>query len=132
MLIVDDKEVVRSLAKRMVETAGFSVLTANDGEEAVRVYRKHQNGIVCVLLDLTMPKMSGEETFRAMRRISPHVRVILSSGYSEESVTWRFTSLAGFIQKPYQLGTMIATLRAAVVDQKSFANSYRLPSGRKP
>ena len=116
VLVVDDEEVVRSLAKKMVEIAGFSVLTANDGEEAVRLYREHQDEIACVLLDLTMPKMGGEEAFRAIRQISPNVCVILSSGYSEETATGRFAGLglAGFIQKPYQLDTMIATLREAV------------------
>ena len=69
-----------------------------------------------MLLDLTMPKMGGEETFRAIRQISPGIRVILSSGYSEETATGRFAGLglAAFIQKPYQLDTMIATLRRAV------------------
>ena len=69
-----------------------------------------------MLLDLTMPKMGGEETFRAIREISPHVRVILSSGYSEESATGRFSGrgLAGFIQKPYQLDAMIAKLREVI------------------
>ena len=116
VLVVDDEEIVRSLAKRMVEVAGFSVLTANDGEEAVRLYHEHQDEIACVLLDLTMPKMGGEETFRMICQISPGVRVILSSGYSEETATGRFAGLglAGFIQKPYQLDTMIATLRDAV------------------
>jgi PAS domain S-box-containing protein len=116
VLVVDDEEIVRSLAKKMVEVAGFSVLTANDGEEAVRLYRKHQDEIACVLLDLTMPKLNGEETFRAIRQISPGVRVILSSGYGEEFATGRFSGmgLAGFIQKPYQLDTMIATLREAM------------------
>ena len=116
VLVVDDEEIVRSLAKNMVEIAGFSVLTAKDGEEAVRMYREHQDEIACVLLDLTMPKMGGEETFRAIRQISPDVRVVLSSGYSEETATGRLAGLglAGFIQKPYQLDTMIATLRQSV------------------
>lgn len=116
VLVVDDEEIVRNLASRMVEHAGFSVLTANDGEEAVRLYREHQNEIVCVLLDLTMPKLDGEEAFRAIRQIQPDIRVILSSGYGEEFATERFSGmgLAGFLQKPYQLDTMIATLRAAV------------------
>ena len=65
---MDDEEMVRTLASRMVEHAGFTVLTANDGEEAVRLYRQHQDEIVCVLLDLTMPKMNGEETFRDLRK----------------------------------------------------------------
>ena len=116
VLVVDDEEMVRTLATRMIEHAGFTVVTANDGEEAVRVYRQHQDQIVCVLLDLTMPKMNGEETHHALRQIRPDVRVILSSGYSEEATTERFSQLglAGFIQKPYQFDTMIAKLRGAV------------------
>ena len=76
--------------------------------------------IACVLLDLTMPKMNGEEAFRAMRQISPGVRVILSSGYSEETATGRLSGLglAGFIQKPYQLDARIAMLRDAVGGDK--------------
>ena len=120
VLVVDDEEVIRRSAKRMIEVAGFSVLTANDGEEAVRLYREHQTEIACVLLDLTMPKMNGEETIRAIRQIAPGVRVVLSSGYNEETATGRFSNLglAGFIQKPYQLDTMIAALREAVAGSK--------------
>ena len=97
----------------MIEHAGFAVLTASDGEEAIRLYREHQKEIACVLLDLTMPKRNGEETFRELRRISPDVRVILSSGYSEEAATAKFSPVGAgrFIQKPYQLDTMVAKLR---------------------
>jgi two-component system, cell cycle sensor histidine kinase and response regulator CckA len=66
-----------------------------------------------VVLDLTMPKMDGAETCRELRKIDPEVRVILSSGYGEESATEQFSGLAGFIQKPYQLATMIAKLQEA-------------------
>jgi CheY-like chemotaxis protein len=100
----------------MVEHAGFTVLKARDGAEAVRLYRQHRHEIVCVVLDLTMPAMNGEETFRELRRISPAVRVILSSGYSEKTSIERFSGmgLAGFIPKPYQFDTMIAKLRGAL------------------
>jgi PAS domain S-box-containing protein len=116
VLVVDDEEMVRTLASRMVEHAGFAVLTANDGEEAVRAYRQHQDEIVCVLLDLTMPKMSGEETFHALRQIRSDVRVILSSGYGKAATTERFSQLgpAGFIQKPYQFETLVARLWEAL------------------
>jgi signal transduction histidine kinase/CheY-like chemotaxis protein len=116
VLVVDDEEIVRNLASRIIEHAGFTVLTANDGEEAIQLYQQHKKDIACVLLDLTMPKLNGEETFRELRQISSGVRVILSSGYSEETATGHFAGLglAGFIQKPYQLDTMIATLRQAV------------------
>jgi DNA-binding response OmpR family regulator len=115
-LVVDDEEMIRNMVGRMIEQAGFAVLTADNGEEAIRVFRQHQDRIVCVLLDLTMPTMDGEETFRELRRIDPGVRVILSSGYSAEIATERFSGigLAGFIHKPYQLDTLIASLREAV------------------
>jgi CheY-like chemotaxis protein len=116
VLVVDDEEIIRNLARRMLERIGFSVLTASDGAEAVRLYQQHQNDIVCVLLDLTMPKMDGQQTFRALRRIRHDVRVILSSGYCEEGATEQFAGMeaTGFIQKPYQFDTMIARLREAL------------------
>jgi two-component system, cell cycle sensor histidine kinase and response regulator CckA len=116
ILVVDDEEIVRSLAGRMIEQAGFSVLCAADGEGAVRLYRSHKDEIACVLLDFTMPRMDGVQTLRELRRISPRVRVILTSGYSEETATERFADmgLAGFLQKPYQHDTLLAKLTKIV------------------
>jgi two-component system, cell cycle sensor histidine kinase and response regulator CckA len=70
----------------------------------VVVFRRNAERIAVVLLDMTMPRMSGDEAFREMRRIRRDVRVILSSGYTEQEATDRFADkgLAAFIQKPYQ------------------------------
>ena len=116
VLVVDDEETIRTLARQMLEHAGFSVLTAGGGREAIRLFREHQHEVSCVLLDLTMPDLDGAETFRELRHICPDVRVILSSGYSEEAATERFAGqgLAGFIQKPYQLETLIARIQQAL------------------
>jgi PAS domain S-box-containing protein len=116
VLVVDDEEIIRNVARSMLEQLGFSVVTADDGQAAVRLYQRRQDEIVCVLLDLTMPKMGGNETFHALRRIRSDVRVILSSGFGEEGATEQFggMDLAGFIQKPYQLDTMIARFREAL------------------
>jgi CheY-like chemotaxis protein len=121
VLLVDDDETVRAVGRQMLERLGFKVLTANDGSQGVASYREHTAEIDCVLLDLTMPHMDGEETFREMRRIHSGVRVILSSGYNEQDVIQRFAGkgLAGFIQKPYTL----EPLRAAI--QKAFVNTSR-------
>ena len=113
VLIVDDEESVRAVAKQILERRGFEVLTAEDGREAVEIFSAGADEIVLVLLDLTMPHMDGEETFRQLRRIRPDVKTILSSGYNAQDVTNRFAGkgLAGFIQKPYRVRELLKTVR---------------------
>jgi len=113
VLLVDDEETVRTVGRQMLEKAGFQVLTAVDGREAVKIFENQADEISCVLLDLTMPNMDGEETFRELHRIKDSVCVILSSGYNEQEAVNRFTQsgLAGFIQKPYQYAHLTQKLR---------------------
>ncbi len=115
ILIVDDEETVRIVAARMLERAGFKVLHAADGRQAVEIFRRNQDEIALVLLDLTMPHVGGEEAFRQLRTLDPEVRVLLASGYNEHDATASFAGkgLAGFIQKPFgvdQLADSIARL----------------------
>ena len=112
-LLVDDDESVLNVASLMLERLGFTVLTASDGQKGLDVFRERAAEIDCVLLDLSMPRLSGEEVFREMRRIRGDVRVILSSGYNEHEVTQRFVGqgLAGFVQKPYTLEKLREILR---------------------
>ncbi len=116
ILVVDDEETVRTLAKRMLERLGFTVLLASDGQEAVEIFRQHAADIQAVLLDMTMPHMDGEEAFRELRRIRSDVCVVLSSGYNEQDATNRFAGkgLAGFIQKPYRLEDLALVMRRAL------------------
>ncbi|RME84870.1 MAG: response regulator, partial [Zetaproteobacteria bacterium] len=104
VLVVDDEESVREVAAIVLEEAGFKVLTAANGEEAVALMRAHAKEVIGVVLDLTMPGMDGGETLSALRRIREDVPVILSSGYNEEMAAARFAGkrLAGFLQKPYR------------------------------
>ncbi len=97
----------------MLSRLGFAVLTAADGHEALAVYREHMDEIALVLLDLTMPRMDGEETFGALRALDPGVRVIMSSGYSEQDMDTRFAGkgLAGFVPKPYTLAELAERLQ---------------------
>ena len=113
VLIADDEETVCAVGKQMLDRMGFRVLTAPDGHEALEMFRKHANEIVCVLLDLTMPHMDGVDAFRAMRRLHPGVTVILCSGYNEQDATQRFAGkgLAGFIQKPYDMAVLREKLK---------------------
>jgi CheY-like chemotaxis protein len=87
VLVVDDEEAVCDLCRE--EGFGFTVLTAGDGEEGVRVFREHAGEITCVILDLTMPKMDGVAAFKKHTRIRPDVRVILSSGYGQQEALRR-------------------------------------------
>ncbi|MEM7035310.1 MAG: PAS domain-containing protein, partial [Chloroflexota bacterium] len=118
ILIVDDEETVRAVGRQILESIGFSVLTANDGREGFEIFKIHQAKIVLVLLDLTMPHMDGEETFRELRRLQSDVPVILSSGYNEQETTNRFAGkgLAGFIQKPYRSHDLAAKVKAVLDD----------------
>jgi len=113
VLLADDEETIRTLGSRMLERLGFSVITAENGSEAVEIFKKRPDEITCVILDLTMPRMDGEETFREMRRIRKDVRIIMSSGYNEQEITQRFAGkgIAGFIQKPYQMADLAARLK---------------------
>jgi len=103
ILIADDEETVCAVGQIMLERIGFTVLTAEDGRQAVELFHENADEIVCVLLDLTMPHLSGEQVFTEIRRIKPNANVILSSGYNEQDATQFFVGkgLAGFIQKPY-------------------------------
>ena len=103
VLILDDEESVLTIGRRMLERMGFQVMQAQDGNEAMAIFASLESEIRLALLDLTTPHMDGEETFRRMRQLNSSVRVVLSSGYNEQSVTSRFAGkgLAGFIQKPY-------------------------------
>ena len=118
VLIVDDEEAVREVAARMLEQAGLTVVTAADGREAVEFYRRHADEIGCVLLDLTMPHMSGEETLQELRRIRSDVRVVVSSGYSEQEVVSRFVDkgISGFVQKPYLVSKLVSEVSGALGD----------------
>ncbi len=116
VLLVDDEATLRSVCSRMLEWLGFEALTAGDGQEALEVYGQHRDAVRCVLLDLTMPRMDGEETFRELRRINPDLPVILCSGYNEQETIKRFAGggLAGFIQKPYRIAHVRDALKAAL------------------
>lgn len=91
---------------------GFQAIIAASGREGLEVFREHAGEIDCVILDLTMPEMGGDEVFRELRRVRSDVCVILSSGYNEEDVTRRFLGegLAGFVQKPYTRSNLRKTL----------------------
>jgi len=116
ILVIDDDPFVRNVAAEMLAKLGFQVLTADNGLEGLKVFTAHQTEITCVLLDLMMPEMGGEEAFRELRSLQRDVPVIMSSGYNEQDVTQRFVGmgLTGFIQKPYTMANLLSALKKAL------------------
>jgi CheY-like chemotaxis protein len=116
ILVVDDDETIRAVARQMLERAGFEILTAPDGRVGVDVFRAHADQIRAVLLDMTMPHLDGEATFRELRGIRADVTIILSSGFTEQDAIARFQghSPAAFIQKPYSIDELLACVRSVL------------------
>jgi signal transduction histidine kinase len=103
ILVVDDEPAVRGAARHTLERYGYTVLEAENGREAVQIFEQHADRISLVLLDVTMPVMSGDEAYHELRRIRPDAKVIISSGYDELDATRRFAGKGAvrFIKKPY-------------------------------
>ncbi len=109
VLLVDDEPMVRQVAEAMLRHGGYDVIAADGGQPAVELFLDRGDEVDCVLLDLAMPGMDGLETFDALRALRADVRVLLSSGYSEQDAVTRFGEhrLAGFLQKPYHAATLL-------------------------
>ncbi len=105
VLLVDDEDLVRKAVRLLLESLGFAVLEAADGDAAIECYRRERSRISWVLMDLTMPHRDGHAAFLELRRIDPDVLVVLSSGWAEDEVAARFAAAppSGFLQKPFTI-----------------------------
>jgi PAS domain S-box-containing protein len=114
VLLVDDDEDIRLLGKRMLSRLGYNTLLAADGYEALSIFGKHAEKIACVILDLTMPIMDGDEALVEMRKISENIPAVISSGYSQNETRARIDEIGRvvFLQKPYQLKNLEESLRS--------------------
>jgi CheY-like chemotaxis protein len=114
ILVVDDDDIVRGLMTELLENLGYTVYQAADGEQGLQYYRDHWNQIDMVLLDMIMPRKSGEELFYALREINSEVKILVSSGYSpnDEAISKILSRGARFIQKPTTLGELSEAVAA--------------------
>jgi CheY-like chemotaxis protein len=120
ILVVDDEETLRYLAKDMLESYGYRVLLAADGLDALEVYKQYGQQIAIILLDVVMPQMSGRELYHKLLEINPGIKIVLASGYfppEELEEAWT-EGIMGFVQKPYQIEDLAAELRL-VLDGKN-------------
>jgi CheY-like chemotaxis protein len=116
ILVVDDEELVRNMARATLERYGYSVEAATDGSMAVSRFAESPQQFSAVLLDLTMPVMNGEDALGKIKQIRPDVPVVLSSGYDELEAMSRFADrgLSGFLQKPYTATALATKIKTAV------------------
>lgn len=118
ILVVDDDETVRRFAAAALHDAGFTAITAADGEEALTHVRNHTGHFDAVLLDLSMPKLDGEDTLMALRMIAPVLPVIVMSGTNDDNRAQHFVErgLADFLPKPFAAAKLVALLGAVIAE----------------
>ena len=116
ILVVDDDELVRSMAEEVLQAVGYTVLTATNGREGVDLYRQHQARIRAVLLDMAMPVMSGREAFIEMQKINPGVKVLLASGFRKDNRVEEILRLGvkDFLQKPYTITNLALAIKQVI------------------
>ncbi len=125
ILLVDDEPEVRELGEAVLQSHGFTVLTAADGEEAVAVARRDRHRIGLVLMDLTMPGIGGDGALEVFRSELPQIPVIVCSGFGEEAARKRLgdKAVAGFLRKPYSVRQLLEAVDRALGDE---------PDGSRP
>ena len=113
ILVVDDEEDIRTFLGEIFKEYGYQVELAENGRDAVTLYGEKKGRIDLVILDMIMPKMGGRETFLKLKEIDPRVRVLLSTGYSQNGNAQEIIGegMMGFIQKPYQVNELLSKVR---------------------
>ena len=115
ILFVDDEAMLRNLGRTILQRHGYKVLLASDGMQAVEVFGRERASIDLVVLDLTMPRLSGRDAFRQIRVLDPEVCVLFASGFSPEQLTAEeHEQIAGFVAKPYRPRELTALVREAL------------------
>jgi DNA-binding NtrC family response regulator len=116
ILLVEDDISVRITAKRILERAGYSVITASNGREALAIHERHDAKIDLLLTDMIMPEMNGRELVARIRERDPEVAVLVMSGYTEQTSISQSLVESGsvFIQKPFTPESLTAKVRSAI------------------
>lgn len=113
VLLADDEEMVLSVGKMMLKHVGLDVVTAADGEEALTRAVQHGDRLQCIILDMSMPNMSGDTTCAEFKRLFPQVPIVVTSGYSREEIDHHFSPgyVAAFLPKPFELFNIQSVMR---------------------
>ena len=120
IMIVDDHETIWDFLIEALQELGYSVLLAENGLDAVEIYRENPGAVDLVLMDMIMPKCSGHEAFYQIREIDPNIKILLSSGFvAQEAVDDLLANgAAGFLPKPHRIKTLAEELRRILDGKK--------------
>ena len=113
LLLIDDERMILEVGTEMLESLGYTVLPVDSGEAALEIYADQKDAVDLVIMDMVMPKMSGDDLYRRLKTIDANVKVLLSSGYSNEGGANKIVSQScnGFIQKPFNLKQLSEKVR---------------------
>jgi two-component system cell cycle sensor histidine kinase/response regulator CckA len=113
ILVIDDEEVIREVTGEILSSYGYRVQLASDGADGINLYKKQLPHSDLVILDMIMPRQGGRETLLELKKINPAVKVLFSTGYSQNEKVNEIISLgvSGFIQKPYQINNLLTKVR---------------------
>jgi PAS domain S-box-containing protein len=116
ILLVDDEDMIINVSREILETLGYNVIVANNGEAAIETYREKKDEIDLVILDMIMPGIGGGEVFDILKTSNPRIKVILSSGYSVDGRPAKMLErgCSGFIQKPYTMSDLSHAIRTVL------------------
>lgn len=118
VLVVEDEPIMRKIAVKVLNNAGYNVITAEDGCKGIELFKKHQEDIILVLLDMVLPKKAGKDVFIEIQKIKPGVTVLLNTGFSKDKQVLELFNLGvkHFIEKPYSLEDLSKAIYKAIND----------------
>ena len=121
VLVIDDENSIRTLAKKILGRCGYDVITAENGRVGVEMFKQRYPEIGIVLLDMAMPEMSGKETYILLKKIDPNVKVLLSSGFKQDERVNDAIELGvdGFLQKPYSFESLAQAVSRVLKEKSS-------------
>jgi PAS domain S-box-containing protein len=130
ILLVEDEEVVRRFAADVLRDAGYKVLEASCGEDALRIEREHNRPINLLLTDVVMPQMSGRDLAAAIAPLRPTIKVLYMSGYTDRALTHQgvLDPHTAFLSKPFTANALLRKVRAVLSDDRSSDNGRQLPT----
>lgn len=116
VFVVDDEEMLRTLTCDIIEGEGYKVISASNGREALEMFRRVGNEVGLVILDMSMPEMDGTQTFEALREIDPQLKVLVSSGFSDDPHVAKLIKdgAHGIIPKPFKVDELATIVRNAM------------------